>query len=905
MTFSTKKYTIFTLFSFNNTLVYRILIGFLVGWFFVGCSTSKNTTVSRAYHNTTARFNVYYYSNESINEGIFKIEQNHKENYDKILPVYIYPAPDKVKSTFPEFDKAIKKSTRCIQHHAIKDGKGVEIPSAGKWIDNNWINIGIARFYKREIFSGIEAFEYVVRTYSKSKDKYDAMLWLIRSYNEVGAVSSSAPIISLLKNQKELPRHVKRELPAAEADYFFRKGLYTEAYTKLIAATKNKHILYGVAKKKRARYSFIIAQMLEEQKDYKRAKKYYESVIRLKPNYELVFYSKIKLARMLDVKRSNSDKTKKELLKMSKEFKNSDYYDVIFYTLGEIEEKEKNIDLALTYYKKSAATSVNNMNQKALAFLKLAEINFDKTHYVLAQSYYDSTLVTLPKDHPNFENIVARQNTLINLVNCLNTIKKEDSLQHIAKMSETERLAYITKMIRKMEEDEARAKELQDKLALENANNPNANLNTNPNNNLMGDNKASFYFYNQSTISFGVSDFFKKWGNRKNEDNWRRSNKTLTIDETVNNNPKDEKDEGNKDNSVDPRKTPEFYLKYLPLTDSLMQVSHGKIIESFYLLGTTYREDLHNNPKAIATFDELNKRYAEHKYLLNTYYQLYRINEQDKRSDKAEYYKNKILSEFPESEFAQIINNPKYGDDKKVVTSEVEKKYTSVYKKFNKEKYQESYTLSSEAISQFGKSPFQPKFEYIRAISAGKLFGIDSLEFYMKNIVALYPQTEVWSLANEVLTSIKKQKNPEMFNPIKDPKVMGKDTFQINLESEHFILAIAPDDPKMVNTFKTRLGNFTKKYYSNKEFNITSTLFASKMQMVTIKTFATAKEAAQFLENLENDPEVFAGEIKKDVFQLLNMSAENLPMFYKKHNVSGYILFYNDNYKSVIPKQAN
>ena len=154
------------------------------------CSTKKNTVVSRAYHNITARYNGYYYSCENIDEGFYKIEKANKDNFEKILPVYIYPPGDKAKSTFPEFDKAIKKSSTCIQRHAIKDKKGFEIPSSGKWIDNNWINIGISHLYKRELFSGLEAFEYVARTYTKSKDKYTAMAWMVKTNNEIGSVSS-------------------------------------------------------------------------------------------------------------------------------------------------------------------------------------------------------------------------------------------------------------------------------------------------------------------------------------------------------------------------------------------------------------------------------------------------------------------------------------------------------------------------------------------------------------------------------------------------------------------------------------------------------------------------------------------------------------------------------------------
>ncbi|MBK7312247.1 MAG: hypothetical protein IPI93_16045 [Sphingobacteriaceae bacterium] len=279
---------------------------------------------------------------------------------------------------------------------------------------------------------------------------------------------------------------------------------------------------------------------------------------------------------------------------------------LFFYTLGEIEEKEKNIDKAVFYYKKSVQTSTVNPSQKALSYLKLGEINFEMTNYPIAQAYYDSTLTTLPNDHPNYKNIVARQKTLDNLVSYLKTIKREDSLQRFAKMSDAEKAAMVEKIIKKMEEDEERAREEKERL-LANAQSVGSNTNLAADPNLPMGNQNTFYFYNQNTISFGIADFGKKWGNRKNEDNWRRSNKALTIDDPNANNSTDpNKDPKDKTANKDPKKTKEYYLKNLPVTDSLLKVSNDKIIEAFYLLGTTYKEDLSNNKKSIAAFEELN-----------------------------------------------------------------------------------------------------------------------------------------------------------------------------------------------------------------------------------------------------------------------------------------------------------
>ena len=96
-----------------------ILIGFL--FVLTGCKTNKNTFVHRGYHNLTARFNGYYYATESIKEGESKIKDTYKYDYDKLLPVDLTPSNQTAKNTFPEFDKAIKKSSNCIQRQTIKD----------------------------------------------------------------------------------------------------------------------------------------------------------------------------------------------------------------------------------------------------------------------------------------------------------------------------------------------------------------------------------------------------------------------------------------------------------------------------------------------------------------------------------------------------------------------------------------------------------------------------------------------------------------------------------------------------------------------------------------------------------------------------------------------------------------
>lgn len=878
-------------------LLKRIVYFLVLVTILASCSTKKNTVVSRAYHNLTARYNGYYYSNENIDEGVYKTEKSHKDNFDKVLPIYIYPTPEKVKSTFPEFDKAIKKSSLCIQKHAIKDKKGNEIPTAGKWIDNNWINIGISHFHKREFFSAIETFEYVVRTYNKSKDKYTAMIWLIKAYNEIGSVSNAEPILGLLKNEKKLPRGIKNELPVVWADYYMRRGQNTEAIARLMEATRNTGFLKGIPKKKRARYSFIIGQLSEQSKDNKRAVQYYKKTIALKPNYEMVFYSKIKIARLLDVKRSNSEKTKKDLLKMTREFKNSEYYDVIYYTLGEIEEKERNINQAIFYYKRSVQTSVSNPNQKALSFLKLGEINFDLTNYQPAEAYYDSTIATLPKEHPEYNSILARKKTLETLVGYIKTINREDSLQRIAKMSEKDRIAFVDRLIAAYEKEEERKRKEKEAALLSAQTNTLQGSDPGKVPGLPGG-QTTWYFYNPTTVAFGVSDFQRKWGLRKLEDDWRRSNKSITIDE-----PGEDRNDSlqtRRDTGIVPEKTREHYLKGLPMNDTLIRKSNARIVRAYYMMGSIYKEELNNTKKTIAAFEELNTRFPENKYLLNTYYILYRIYLEEKNIPKSDYYKDKILNEFPDSEFAALIRNPAYAQERNTQKSEVESFYADLYETYSAGNYSESYSRAKEGISKFGKNDYRPKFEFIKAMSSGKLKGVDTLELNLKLLVAKYPDSEVTPLSSEILLAIKNQKAP----PVKtvEPNKNQADTFVVNFDASHFIIAVTPDDPKVAEGLKTNIGTFNTIYYSEKPLTISGNLFGTNKQLVVLKSFANAKDAGSYFENLINDPDVFKGDVKKELIEIFPIMADNLPVLYKNKNVQGYKIFYEDNYKKINSK---
>ena len=104
-------------------------------------------------------------------------------------------------------------------------------------------------------------------------------------------------------------------------------------------------------------------------------------------------------------------------------------------------------------------------------------------------------------------------------------------------------------------------------------------------------------------------------------------------------------------------------LDAIPATPEAIEKSTNKIIDAYYNAAMIYREQLKDNSSAAEMFEELLRRFPENKFKLQSMYQLYRLYAQLGNPTKSEYYKNIILNQYGDTEYAEIIRNPNYGQD--------------------------------------------------------------------------------------------------------------------------------------------------------------------------------------------------------------------------------------------------
>ena len=849
------------------------------------CSQKKNTFLSRNFHSLNAHYNGLYWANVNLDEGIYNLDRAHKDDYNKLLPVFRIADEKSAKANYPQFDKAIEKTNRVIQFHSMLI-KGHEY---ARWIDQNYLTMGRCHFYKRDYYAAVTVFEYIVKIFPTKPVKYDAFLWLVRSYNQMNSVIKTGPILDLLHHDKNMPRRLQDDYQEVLSDYYLRTEQYKKAKESLLKAAILTHKKYS-----RGRYLFILAQLCEEDGSLKDATMYYDKCARLHPSYEMEFNARLAKARTFQVENgADTKELKKELTRMLKDEKNKEYQDQIYYALGDILERENHVLPAMVDYKLSAQASVANTKQKGMSFLRIADIYFNEKDYKHAQAYYDSTINFLPKDFKNYDQIKNKKESLTKMIKDITIIETEDSLLKISAMDTTRISKLIDGIIKKLAEDEEKKKKEAEFKAQTAGTGSSSNPNNQPDNSL---NNGTWYFYNPTTISAGVTEFFKKWGNRPSEDNWRRISKEkvqAVQQEVVDTARTDTAAKG----KIADNKTHAYYLKNIPFTDDQKIKSNKKITDAYYDLGTVYKEDLQDNQKAIETFEELINRYPQNKYILNLYYQLYRIYLNDNNQGRANFYKEKIMNNYPNSEYAKIIMNPDYQKALQASKNEIERFYGETYSAYHHGKFGEVLAMVGKADSFYSSSSIMPKFALLRAYTIGKTQGADEFEKALQGVVAKYPKDSTKYKAQELLDFLKKRKETPVDSAAlkADTVPVYKSPYTFSDSAQHECIILLNAKKINIEEFKIRISDFNQEYFSNSDLEVSNMLIDMEHQIVTVKTFPLASKAKDYYDLLNQDAKVF-NNITPEEYEIFPITMDNFTVLYRTKKTDEYKTFFTENY---------
>ena len=872
----------------------------------VSCSTENNTFINRNYHGITAKYNGYFNANELLKTALESYQTNNKENFYEVLPIEQFPKEKEFQAFLPAIDTAISKCSKVIANHCMPSmefGGGKKVEN-NPWIDENWNTIGKAFFLKHEYELSQRNYEYVQRLFAKDKSYYIASMWIIKAMiasDKINEAKEKLLELDLLvekhkkekeenktnflgkitrvfakKDKKEtklLPEFSKR----MEVELALLKGnlyIHTEEYT-LAIENLEKAITNSKKKKEKTRIHFILGQLYAITKNNELAKDHFSKVVSSsQAPFEMQFNARINRAFL-----GRDEKIKKELQRMLKDEKNTEFRDQLYYALAKLFLQDNNRMEAIASLHKSTYYSTSNKRQQAISYEELGNLSYQIKNYIKAQKYYDSCVKVMPENYPNYEDIRKKAMKLKNLVIAVDIVTREDSVLRIAQMDAKTRKNYLEKVIKntklnaekKQKEEAARLRDIQAKQQAAQENDPSGN---------------KWYWNNVKSKADGISEFKKNWGDRENEDDWRRIDKIVIAANKLDS----LKENANANNNTTTDKdtlTIENLAAKLPLTKSLQDSSMKRLMAAQYEAGLIYKELLGENKLAVERFvDVLSRNYVSDYKLLSAY-QLYKIYE-GKDNAKMQAQKTYILKNYPNSDYANYIKDPNYFTKKKEEDLKAEETYVKLLVKYRSKKYEEVINACVEVINNEPKNAFLAKYMLLNAMAhASQTRNKKSIEPLLIEICKKFPNTEEAKKATDLLDILAKGIS-------EDKKVIFNKESVFKFEEGQPLWIIVFLDPNGdSNAAKNKISLFNDEEYSGKEITVSSKLFNENQSIVVLKSF-THTDAEEYVDRFKSDKTILAAYANLPIYLI---SQENLKMLFEKHNLEDYKTFYTEYFK--------
>ncbi|MCQ2249884.1 MAG: tetratricopeptide repeat protein [Bacteroidales bacterium] len=722
------------------------------------CSNTKNTAATRSFHNVTSRYNVVFEARESYNAGVQAVENGFVPDFTDLLPVYKYDYPGASQVASGYMDACVEECGKNILKHSItakplrnysrsgmsdNDQAFYNKPEYCKWIDDTYLLMGKANYVAGDLDRAESSLQLCVTRFRNEPSKFEAQLWLAKTFWAQKNYTEAQELLDKLQRDLRHPKRLDEDIQKSYACIALSKRNYPQAIQHLENALT-------LARKKadKAWITYILGDLNRMAGRYPEARKCYEQVVKMKPEYSMVFNSKINLA-VVFTSGDDVDKIRESLRKLASDPKNAPFRDQIYYALAELEYRNGNINQALSNYRLSAQYSADNNAQKAKSYLAAADIYFSKNDYINAGIFYDSTMQHLPDTYSDYQAVSAKSKNLSALISQIREAEHQDSLQKVARMSEQERKRLIQAIIADVvnKEEEAKLRESQPYYQSRDNSYGVEYTGQDGNPNFSG----KWYLYNVTALNYGRTEFLKKWGTRKLEDNWRRKNKSISA---VSGEDEETEEEPTAEAGIT-NKMPEFYTRNLPLTDSAMKASIAKEAEAWFAASNIYEERIGDIDKAIETLLGINESHPDHPLMAQSLYQLVKLYQAKNQQQLADYNKQKLSSMFPQSGYARILNDPNYMKNvaaRKQLASDM---YNQAVEAFAQKNYRSCMEICRNGQQEYSDLDIAQNFIYMEARACGNLGYADVMRQRLEYLVEKYPKSSLVEAANRKLQVLK------------------------------------------------------------------------------------------------------------------------------------------------------
>ncbi len=846
------------------------------------CSTKKNNAATRNYQAFITRYNIYYNGDTHYKETLADMEGKYEDDFSR--RVYMHPVEAKEDNTAPQpsgdFNRSIEKAQKAIQLRSIKKKPKVKgsrnSPKNKEWLrreeynpflHNAWMMMGRGQYYNGDFLGAASTFFYISKHFKwLPATVTEARLMQALSYISMGWQYEAEVILTRIKKDELTNNRLRRLYNYVYANFYIHADNYAEAEPFLVEAVK------GSRGAQKTRLNFLLGQVYQHLGRFAEAYKAFDAAgSSSSAPYRTKFNARIKQSEVFMGK--DIEPEVKALRRMTRYDRNKEYLDQVYYAIGNLYLAHGDTAKAIENYELANEKSTRNGVDKAVNQVRLGELYFIRGNYEKAQPNYSEAVPLLPESFPDYENIKRRSDVLDELAVYSQNVNLQDSLLRLAAMPEEQRNKVIDKIIadlKKKEKEEAEEARRQEYLANEAA--MGNQLQDNSTQSFVINSDNSWYFYNTATKNAGRTEFQKRWGSRKLEDDWRRRNKATFNTDDFAAEGEDSENENSEASSADdsneaPVDTaaaarandphfPEYYLAQIPQTEEEKATSHDVIQEGLYNMGVILKDKLDDFGASHREFDRLLADYPDNIYRLDTYYNLYLMCLRQGKTAEAERWRQLILSDFADSKYGIAMKDPAYIEKLRNMDRVQQELYEATYQAYLDNRNADVHEANKRMQTEYPLSKIMPKFMFLDALAYVTEKDTESFNSTLRDLLERYPDTDITPIASAWLKGMAQGRelhagtggnlrgmlwDMKLSNDTTGVDAEGPAQFELNPDSRQTIVFTFPTDKVSSNALLYEIARHNFKSFVVKDFDIEPMNFG-RLGMIIVRGFENQEE---------------------------------------------------------------
>ncbi|PLX08590.1 MAG: hypothetical protein C0596_06955 [Marinilabiliales bacterium] len=303
-----------------------------------------------------------------------------------------------------------------------------------------------------------------------------------------------------------------------------------------------------------------------------------------------------------------------------------------------------------------------------------------------------------------------------------------------------------------------------------------------------------------------------------------------------------------------------------------MNVSNEVIISSLFNIGRIYKERFSDYEKAISAYEELNERFPDNEYLLLSYYNLYLLNKLTNNQSEMEKYKRLVISKYPETNYAKLLQNPNYVKELELKRQQDIQLYIETYDSYMKADCNTVNTNCNSYLDENPNGELRANFDFFKTLCVGRSADTIVFKTALVEYIKTYPEHELSTAAQNILayfgtTDVQAliadlQQRPDPINNGTNDVIPGdsatnitpevKELYEFDENEEHLYVVYVKSEDVDIKRLSFEIRNFNIFNFSMRTFNVTNLTFDGTYEIITVKPFKNKTQSVNYSKLIAN-----------------------------------------------------